>query len=241
MSGPTILLTRPGRASEALAQELSQKGFVPFIEPMLTVKNLPVDLPDLSAYQALVFTSANGVRAFCPLSSRRDLPVYVVGNRTKEEASVSGFQDVRCGGGNVKALADLLKKDNPGTILYVRGQHVARPLLPLLPEMEIEEVCVYLSEKSKKITESLWKKLASGEVDAVLFFSARTACTFVDILLEAGKGDLAGGIKALCLSDEVLKSLSVLSWEKTYVCNMPERGEMIALLGRVYGEKEENE
>lgn len=60
---PRILVTRPRDDAEALAAELDQRGFPVMIQPMLEIRMLEGPPLDLDGVQALLFTSANGVRA----------------------------------------------------------------------------------------------------------------------------------------------------------------------------------
>ena len=52
---------------------------------------------DLDGVQALIATSANGVRAFAARDPRRSLPVCAVGDATARAASDAGFADVELG------------------------------------------------------------------------------------------------------------------------------------------------
>ena len=72
-----VLVTRPEEDAAALVAALKARGHEALVEPMLTVAPAPGVTPplDLDGVQALLFTSANGARAFARLSERRDLPV----------------------------------------------------------------------------------------------------------------------------------------------------------------------
>ena len=60
-----FLLTRPMHDSKKLAEMLETRGHPAVIEPMMEIRFLPFNPPtDPASFQAVVFTSANGVRAF---------------------------------------------------------------------------------------------------------------------------------------------------------------------------------
>lgn len=80
-------------------------GHEAVVEPLLGIERLS---PALPAFDALAFTSANGVRAFAALSDRRDVPAWCVGARTAEAARAVGFASVRSADGDVEALAEAM-------------------------------------------------------------------------------------------------------------------------------------
>jgi uroporphyrinogen-III synthase len=84
---------------------------------MFAIEPLPAALP---AFDALAFTSANGVRAFARLSERRDVPVFCVGGRTTEAARDAGFANAVSADGDVAALIDLIESR---TLTSVRLLH----------------------------------------------------------------------------------------------------------------------
>jgi uroporphyrinogen-III synthase len=100
-----ILVTRSEPENRATAQRLLALGHQPLLEPAFTLDFLDVGLPP---YDALAFTSVNGVRAFARLTSRRDVAAFCVGGRTAAEARQAGFASVASAEGDVAALVDLI-------------------------------------------------------------------------------------------------------------------------------------
>jgi uroporphyrinogen-III synthase len=103
-----LLVTRPLDESQALAERLEARGHQAAIEPLLTIAPDLLAPLSLEGVQALLFTSANGVRAFALRSPRRDLPVYAVGPATAAAAREIGCATVESAGGDVRALAALV-------------------------------------------------------------------------------------------------------------------------------------
>jgi uroporphyrinogen-III synthase len=119
-----ILVTRAESGASATARSLAAKGYTPIVEPLFTLEPVRADLP---AFDALAFTSANGVRAFARLSSRRDAPVFCVGRRTADAARDAGFADVASADGDVAALATLIAPRLPqGATLLHAGNEESR-------------------------------------------------------------------------------------------------------------------
>lgn len=107
---PRVLVTRAEPGASETAVRLKALGYQPVVEPMLVVKTLPVTLPE---FDALAFTSANGVRVFAKLNSRRDVPVFCVGGRTAGAALQAGFANVASAAGDVARLVALVDRQAP--------------------------------------------------------------------------------------------------------------------------------
>ena len=63
------LVTRPRAEAEALAALLAQRGIDAVIEPMIEIVDTGAALPSLAGVQAILCTSANGVRALARAST----------------------------------------------------------------------------------------------------------------------------------------------------------------------------
>lgn len=103
-----LLVTRPGEDGEATAAQLQTMGHVAEIEPLLTINFLTVPTRKAAGVQALIATSANGIRAFAATGIPEGfgaIPVLVIGEASAAAASNAGFENIIIGGGNLQALA----------------------------------------------------------------------------------------------------------------------------------------
>jgi uroporphyrinogen-III synthase len=230
-----VLITRPEEDATAIAYALNQRGYTAFCEPFLEIHDVDADLPDLNKYNALVFTSANGVRAFCRISGRRDIPVYTVGDNTLAEARRFQFEHYKSAKGDADDLAALLsseQKDQP--VLYIRGQNVSKSLSELAPDVHFDEVVLYQSAEPEKISANCLDLFLDGAFSHILFFSVRTAESFVKLVgkeQESGRMEEAlKRTKALCLGPSMIECLSVLPWQEIAVATSPDREAMLDLL-----------
>lgn len=103
-----VWITRAEPGAARTAARLRDMGLEPIIAPLLAVEPLTPALPDLAIFDALAFTSPNGVAAYAPLTPRRDHAVFAVGDATAQVASAAGFPDVRSAQGDLTALARLI-------------------------------------------------------------------------------------------------------------------------------------
>lgn len=105
-----VLVTRSQPGASQTAERLSTLGYAPIVEPLFAVEPIAAALP---AFDALAFTSLNGVRSFAVLSPRRDPQVFCVGARTAEEARNAGFAAVHSADGDVTDLLGLIESRLP--------------------------------------------------------------------------------------------------------------------------------
>ncbi|MBD3608930.1 MAG: uroporphyrinogen-III synthase, partial [Gammaproteobacteria bacterium] len=81
-----VLVTRPIQDAEPLLARLRERGIEATAEPLLEIEFKTGARVDLKDVQAVVATSANGVRAFAAASDRRDVGLFAVGDATAEAA-----------------------------------------------------------------------------------------------------------------------------------------------------------
>ena len=93
------LITRPRGEAETLAAALAKRGIEAVIEPLMQIHfhtDEPVDLTDV---QAVLCTSANGVRGACTGDGERHVPLFAVGDATAAQARAAGFSLVESAAG----------------------------------------------------------------------------------------------------------------------------------------------
>src|SRR5262249_53509748 len=179
----------------------------------------------LAGVQARLFPSANGVRSFAGLAGGRDLPgwrelpAFAVGNATAAAARSAGFRRVESAAGDVAALAKLaVERLDPkaGALFHAAGSAVAGDLAGLLEQagFTLRREMLYEARPAEQLSPATVTDLANGRFDLVLFFSPRTAATFVALARSAGEGVVAGCGKAaaLCLSPAVATAARELPW-----------------------------
>jgi uroporphyrinogen-III synthase len=235
--GPLVLNTRPDSDSADLLAELEARGYRHLSAPMLNIAFPAPDAPvKTTAYQAVIFTSANGVRAFAKLYDDRALPAYCVGDATARTCATYGFDEVYSANGDIHDLAALIRtKVDPGDgpLFHPAARKTAGDLgqMLLADGYQIDRQTVYEAQESKTVPKDVLQALRNHHIDAVLFFSPRTAETFVKLVhsYELEK-DLAG-TSAICLSPAVQSKISDLTWHRTRVASQPTQEYLLSELG----------
>ncbi|MCP5366625.1 MAG: uroporphyrinogen-III synthase [Hyphomicrobiales bacterium] len=230
-----VLITRPHEDAAPLAARLAGLGVDSLTEPLLRIRFLPGPALDLAGVQALLVTSANGVRAFAARQDDRDVPAYAVGDASARAARDLGFARVYSAGGDVDSLADLVRRrldPAAGALLHVAGSKVAGDLAGQLGDagFEVRREVLYRAETSTALSPQAAAALAGGSLHGVLLFSPRTAATFADLLARAGLQDACARLAAYCLSAAVRERVASLPWRRLRMAARPDQDSLVALV-----------
>ncbi len=230
----TALVTRPREDAEGVSQELRQRGLDVTVAPLLDIR--PVDAEvDSAGVQGILATSANGVRALARLLPDRDLPVWAVGDATARMARDAGYRKVEAAGGDVHSLAALVKSrcvPETGAFLHAAGSVVAGDLAGDLGAagFSVRRVVLYEAHPAQAVSDQLADALRSGGLGLALFFSPRTAATFVTLIRAAGLERTTATITAYALSANVARELEALPWAAVRVAAEPSQAALLAVL-----------
>ena len=233
------LITRPRADAAELERRLRRRGIRTMVEPMLTIELLPEAGVDLSDVQGLLFTSSNGARSFAAFSGRRDIPAFAVGDATARTCREAGFETVHSAGGDVDDLARLVirtVRPGDGRLVHVSGSVSAGDLAGALGAagFDVARVPFYRALPAGTLSDALDQALRRGHLDLVLFFSPRTAATFVSLVRAAGLERSCRTIDALCLSPAVARRAAELSWRQVTVAAAPTQTALLEALDSQY-------
>ena len=239
---PVALLTRPRPDSENLATLLRACGVDSLIDPIINILPLEgAELPPLEKVQALLLTSANGVRALAallgPEAKAHNKPLLAVGTATAEAARAAGFRHVQSAGGDVGALAALAierLKPTDGPLLHIAGTRVAGDLAARLGAhgFEVQRECLYRAEASTALSAEARETLENGKIDMVLFFSPRSARGFVKLICAADSSEPLAQVTAICLSPAVAGEAAGLAWRRIRTAILPEQTALLDEVAR---------
>ncbi|MDP6786652.1 MAG: uroporphyrinogen-III synthase [Rhodospirillales bacterium] len=232
-----LLVTRPRDDAEALAGPLAALGIEILIEPLLGIRYRDGPPPDLAGVQAILATSANGVRALVRRCDDRDVAVFAVGDATARAARAAGYRAVESARGTVEDLARLVcaRLDaGAGALLHVAGKTVAGDLGGLVAGAGFK-VCrhvYYEAAPAECFSAAAVRAMAEGEVDGVIFFSPRTAAIFVSLAEAHELTDVCPGMVAYCLSPAVAERARLLPWRRAVTAARPDQETLIATIGQ---------
>ncbi len=228
------LITRPEVDAKVLAHELAALDIESITAPLLDIEIAPGSELDISGVQALLFTSANGVRAFCQRSGVRNLLVLCVGDATAREAKAQEFQNIKSAAGDVTTLAMLAIKTckpDAGALLHAAGTRVAGDLQGTLEKagFKVRREVLYAARMATRLPAAAADALQAGRVDVVLLYSPRTAEQFARLVTDAGLGEKLSAVTAACLSQAVAEKVRHLGWAGVAVAATPDQNALLAL------------
>ena len=226
-----VVVTRPQADSERTAAALEALGHEVLVAPLMRIEPVAVDLA--GTWSAIVITSANALQAVpATADGVKPLPVFAVGDRSAEAARRAGFAEVSSANGDIKDLVRLVAARVVGAkapLLYLAGEDRAGDLVAQLAARGIEaEMKVVYRIVAEVFPPVLAAALESGDVDAVLHFSRRSAELFVEGARSSGVAGPAEDVRHLCLSSQVAEPLAGAS--RIAVAARPKEAGLISLL-----------
>lgn len=236
----SVLVTRPSHLAAPLIDLLKSEGYEVFFEPLLKITPLDEPTPHYRGKPAVLLTSRTTLWV---MEDRReemadllDRPCYCIGEKTAAAAQHFGFTDIKVGAGNGAALAQIVLEGEKHSVplLHIGGRDVAPDTHKILEDegRKVHHWPVYGAEEIDEMTDATLKALRGSRVDGALFFSVRTAKTFVGHMIEKGLEVCCARISAAALSESVALALEPLPWAKVSVARAPYQEEMIAALAR---------
>jgi uroporphyrinogen-III synthase len=240
--GMRALVTRPRAEAESLAEALGARGIDAIIEPLLEIHYRNESAPDLAGVQAILCTSANGVRALARLTGERALPLFAVGDTSAARARDEGFARVESAGGSLADLVNLVRErlhPSEGRLLHIAGNVVAGDLAGALREegFAIDRAVLYEAHPAVALGAACVRALTAGIVDFALFFSPRTAAIFMRLAGRAGVAEALGGVAAISISQAADAALAPLGFRERLVAERPDQSSLLLALDRLVAER----
>ena len=240
--GLRALVTRPRAEAAGLADELASRGVAALIEPLLDIRYRNEPTPDLAGAQAVLCTSANGVRALARLSDERTVPLLAVGEASAAQAREEGFSQVYSADGAIGDLVHLVRerlRPEAGRLLHIAGSDVAGDLAGELREIgfAIDRVVLYEARPVPTLSAATVRSLSAGIVDFALFFSPRTAAIFVRLAENAGLAEAMRFVSAVSISAAADNALEPLRFVTRRIAERPDQPSLLAALDRLLLER----
>lgn len=231
---PKVWITRSQPSAEETAAALQAAGFTAIAAPLLKVTPLktPKALPPINSEQShekseqnlgLIFTSQNGVRAFCAAHTARGYPVYAVGDATAALALKMEFTQVSSAGGSADDIAPLIARlpNVPAKFLHISGQHVRGSVSADVQALgfSCERRIYYRSAAVDALPD-----IDIAQMDAAVLMSPLAARTLAQLSPDTSK------LALVSLSPAVDAALGVLPCKNRAIAERPTLQSLIAAL-----------
>ncbi|MFO1113743.1 MAG: uroporphyrinogen-III synthase [Rhodospirillales bacterium] len=224
-----LWMTRTAEDAEASASPVRALGHHVMVEPLMTIERLEGPPLDLTGVQALLATSANGVRAFAARQPERSLPLLAVGDATARAAAAAGFQQVESAAGDVQALAELVRSrldPAAGALLHIAASKRAGDLAGALSAagFTCRRAVLYRARAAEALSGELAAMIREGRLDGALVFSPRTAATLARLLRQEKLADAAASMDLYCLSEAVAEAAAGIAMAACHHCRLADAG-----------------
>lgn len=230
-----MLVTRPQPDASDTAARLAALDIEAALCPLLSHQTLETSLPEARGFAALALTSSNALRALEErgvIADYLDLPVYAVGHRTAAAARDMGFATVTSAAGSFADLVELLAHAKlQGPVFYPAGREqsgdLARSLAPFGVMVIVTQV--YAMNPRDSLPAEIVGELEDGSIDAVLFYSRRTADTFARLCENQLSRISRLELGMLCISENVAEPLVGAHFVRIGLADYPSEEAMMAL------------
>ena len=234
MAGPTII-TRAEPGNRETARRLAEEGIGYVKAPMLALRRTAHHLPELGDVQGVLFTSANGVRAFCQAADARDLAAWCVGPATFAAAQSAGFTELYNANGDAGDLGDLLiAKADPGAgrLLHVANLAAAGKLAARLEEsgFTVDFAPLYEAVAARDLPAETAEVLSRDEPCCVLIHSAKGAEAFARL---TERFDVSHHL-LVAVSKAAVQPLEAHTFKQVHCAARPNETHLLETLFRAY-------
>jgi uroporphyrinogen-III synthase len=230
-----VLVTRPLDDALEIQISLAARGHETIVAPLLRVAFRRGEEVDLRGVQAILATSANGVRALSRRTERRDVPVFAVGPQTARAAQAAGFATVRSADGDAAALAQAVPNwasPKAGALLHAAGADVAGKLAEALTAsgFQVRSEVLYDVVMVGEMPANAAAEIAANRIAAVLLFSPRSARAIVQCLQAAGLAQHASRMIAGCISQATAAELAPFTMKEIRIAASPNQASLLNCL-----------
>lgn len=231
----TMLVTRPEPDASETAGRLAALGIKAIKMPLLVRHALATGLPEVNGLVGMALTSANAILALAEtgrLAPYLDLKVFAVGERTGQAARNAGFADVTVTGTSLAGLIEHITAAKlTGPLFYPSAQHpsgdLARSLAPA--GVLVVQAKIYEMKAITEPPEAQFGDIKAGKFSAALFYSRRTADTFVKLARQALARPARANLGVLCLSENIAEPLLEAGFVRAGLADYPSEEAMMAL------------
>src|SRR5690606_28853470 len=95
----------------------------------------------------------------------------------------------------------------------------------------VRRITLYRAVRAGRLPAVAVRALAEDALDAALFFSPRSAATFVSLAAKAGVEPALARLDALCLSEAVAEAARQVAWRAVAVAAHPDQPALLQLVG----------
>lgn len=240
-----ILVTRPAPDNEKTAKALRTRGHDVLLSPMLRFEPIAFMDDGEIAFDAVILSSANAVRAIENHAVRPRLmllPVFAVGDHTAQVARDAGFTNITIAEGDAVSLRECIvasagggKLKKKATLCYLAGADLTRDLAGELGARGFTVVTrtAYRMIPVAGFSDAVSGAFRSGAIEAVMHFSRRSARAYVEAARADGVEISALALPQCCISEAVAGVLREAGAMQVAAARTPDEKALLDVVDRM--------
>ncbi len=203
--GLRALVTRPREEAKSLIAALAIRALEALVEPLMEIHWRTPETFDLDGVQAILCTSANGVRALARVSGERRAPLFAVGDATAALRAPKVSTMLRAPRGT-SAISPAWQRHGCGRKRDCCCMWQETSLQAILSaccahkDLPSRDVFSTEARAAVALSPAAVDSLRAGDIAFALFFSPRTAAIFARLADVAGVTECCAKVIALSIS-----------------------------------------
>ena len=217
-----IIITRPIEDCLFLIERLKQQGHMVTHLPVIKIEKLETEKIDLLNYQAVIFTSSNGIRFMNIEKFNLKIKCFCVGKTTEFTAKQVGFVNTYSSEGTVDSLIELIIRtlnNKSEKLLYLSSEFISKDLDKDLINSGylVDRISNYTSIPVKEIDKKTLDFFEKKPPDVIFVYSSKSAKNLFNLINKYSLLNVVTQSHLMCISEKVLLVLKQIKWRKVFV------------------------
>jgi len=217
-----IVITRPKEDSLYLIENLIKLGHEVTHLPVIKIEKLKTKKIDLLNYQAVIFTSSNGIRFIDIEKFNSKIKCFCVGRATELTAKQVGFVNTFTSEGTVNSLIELIIRtlnNKSEKLLYLSSEFISKDLDKDLTNAgyAVDRISNYTSFPVEEIDKKTLDFFEKKPPDVIFVYSSKSAKNLFNLINKYSLLNVVTQSNLVCISEKVLSVLKEIKWKKVFV------------------------
>ena len=217
-----IVITRPKEDSLYLIENLIKLGHEVTHLPVIQIEKLETKKIDLLNYQAVIFSSSNGIRFMNIEKFNSKIKCFCVGKATEFTAKQAGFVNTYTSEGTVDSLIELIIRtlnNRSEKLLYLSSEFISKDLDKDLINAgySVDRISNYTSIPVKEIDKKTLDFFEKKSPDVIFIYSSKSAKNLFNLINKYSLLNVVTQSNLVCISEKVILVLKRIKWKKVFV------------------------
>ena len=217
-----IVITRPKEDSLYLIENLIKLGHEVSHLPVIKIEKLETKKIDLFNYQAVIFTSSNGIRFMDIEKFNSKIKCFCVGRATELTAKQVGFVNTYTSEGTVDSLIELIIRtlnNKSEKLLYLSSEFISKDLDKDLISAgySVDRISNYTSISFEEIDKKTLDFFEKKPPDVIFIYSSKSAKNLFNLINKYSLLNVVTQSNLMCISEKVLLVLKQIKWKNVFV------------------------